>query len=134
MAVIPYSDFDPEVVPLCKKLNSLPGLLTVSSCCGHGENPFSILFQVDKGEQKGLFILSRSVNRRYWEFGDRWIIYLDVLDTFYQKRLPIIYCLESIDKGEESYKQSISLVENIDYHLHHRNFIEGFEVNLIDNK
>lgn len=50
--VILPDDVDKECVPLCNAINSIPGLRTISSCCGHGERPFSIWFVVD--EMRGL--------------------------------------------------------------------------------
>ena len=35
---------DSEVIPLCKALNSLSGIETISSCCGHGYAPFRVYF------------------------------------------------------------------------------------------
>ncbi len=39
------NDIDPEVIDLCRALNSLPGIATVESCCGHGERPFQVYFK-----------------------------------------------------------------------------------------
>ena len=36
---------DIECEPLCCALNLLPSILTVESCCGHGESPFRIWFE-----------------------------------------------------------------------------------------
>ena len=33
---------DPEVVPLCDALNSIPRIRTFSSCCGHRKDDFRI--------------------------------------------------------------------------------------------
>jgi len=35
---------DGEVVSLCEALNSLEGIETISSCCGHGYAPFRVYF------------------------------------------------------------------------------------------
>ena len=35
---------DPECVPICNALNLLEGIETISSCCGHGFQPFRIYF------------------------------------------------------------------------------------------
>ena len=37
---------DPESVALCDAINSVPGLFTTESCCGHGKHPFKIFFKV----------------------------------------------------------------------------------------
>ena len=35
---------DIECLALCEALNRFPGIETVESCCGHGNNPFRIWF------------------------------------------------------------------------------------------
>lgn len=35
---------DPQCIPICDALNLLPGIETISSCCGHGYAPFRIYF------------------------------------------------------------------------------------------
>lgn len=40
----PPDDIDPEVVPLCTAMIALPGIVTTSSCCGHGKDSFRIWF------------------------------------------------------------------------------------------
>ena len=49
---VPYADFDPEVVELCKTINEFPGIVTNSSCQGflndHRANePWHVFFQCD---------------------------------------------------------------------------------------
>ena len=43
---IDYSDMDRECVALCKAINEIPGLATLESCCGHGEDEYEIIFTV----------------------------------------------------------------------------------------
>ena len=43
--VAPPADLDPEVLGLCRAMNAFPGICTVSSCCGHGRDPFDIWFK-----------------------------------------------------------------------------------------
>lgn len=38
------SQMDAEVLELCNALNTLPGVKTFDSCCGHGKRPFKIGF------------------------------------------------------------------------------------------
>ena len=40
----PVEKLDAEVIPICEALNILPGVETISSCCGHGFAPFRIYF------------------------------------------------------------------------------------------
>jgi hypothetical protein len=44
----PPLDMDQECVFLCIALNKLPGIKTVSSCCGHGIKPFYISFTAER--------------------------------------------------------------------------------------
>jgi hypothetical protein len=39
----PPTDLDPECLALCDAINNhVDGVITTSSCCGHGENPYRI--------------------------------------------------------------------------------------------
>lgn len=40
----PPADLDPEVLSLCRAMNAFPGIVTIESCCGHGNEPFRIWF------------------------------------------------------------------------------------------
>ena len=130
MIEIPYHEFDPEVVELCRRMNSLPGIHTTESCCGHGCGPFHIFFKVDKGEDRGLFLLGRVTDKRYWKFGYKWDIMVNIadVDPEDESRLPLGYLLESRDIGSESYDQAFDLVENIKEHLQHENFLKLYNL------
>lgn len=43
----PPVDMDPECVLLCTAMNTMPGIRTVESCCGHGreDEPYRIWFE-----------------------------------------------------------------------------------------
>jgi len=44
----PPDDLDPECLDLCTAINEcVPGVVTVESCCGHGERPFAIWVHAD---------------------------------------------------------------------------------------
>jgi hypothetical protein len=47
MSFSPPLDMDQECVFLCIALNKLPGIKTVSSCCGHGKKPFRVFFTAE---------------------------------------------------------------------------------------
>ncbi len=38
---------DKECVDLCQSISMVPGIRTVESCCGHGEEPYRIWFKAD---------------------------------------------------------------------------------------
>jgi len=123
-------EIDKEAFPLVSIMNCLPGVRTFESCSGHEKWPFKIYFKV--GDLEGLFFLARCVDGRYWEYGYKWKIEVDVGD--YKEKLPYWpthFLLHSGDvKGKDAYKQAISLIENMYYHLNHENFITGFNINL----
>ncbi len=121
---------DKECIELCNIINSLPGLETTESCCGHGKGPYMIFFKV-KISKVGLFVLTRSIDKRYWEFGHIWNISLYVGDCFINKRLPIKYILSSNKSvGEKAYKEANSLVQNIKDHIAHENFRKYYKLKL----
>ena len=45
--IIPYDDIDVEIIDICKALNSIDGIETVSSCVGHGNYPCRIWFKCE---------------------------------------------------------------------------------------
>ena len=128
---IPYDEFDPEVVELCRAINDLPGVRTTESCCGHGKSTFIIFFRVDPKEQRGLFMLTRCVDRRYFIHGHSWNITLSVGDAVGDPpdyKLPLAFLLESTTCGELAYIQSQDLVDNIISHRKHKAFLEVYRL------
>jgi len=121
---------DPECIDLCNGMNSLPGIVTSESCCGHGKHHFIIFFEVHDTMQ-GLFFLTRCVDGRYWKYGHLWKIELTVGDSFDNGILPICFELHSgTVVGEDAYKQARDLLENMIWHLNHENFINGYKLDL----
>jgi len=126
---------DKEVIDLCDALNKLPGIITTESCSGHGKDTFKIWFHVDgriDPKMKGLFFLTRCVDRRYWQHGHVWAITLSVSDTYDNGILPTMFCLESIAVGDHAYAQAIDLIENMKHHLNHDGFKNAFDIDLKD--
>ena len=54
---------DPECILLCDALNSIFGLETIESCCGHGREPYRVFFKVK--DLHGLRVLGRLCSRNY---------------------------------------------------------------------
>ncbi len=122
---------DPEVLRLCNVLNALPGISTTSSCCGHGKSPVSIFLTVDPRidpRAEGLFFLARCMDRRYWSHD--WSLSLSVSDVMRDDLPPVYYQLESVSVGEKAYVEAESLVENMEHHLNHVNFIAHYHLDL----
>ncbi len=75
---IPPADLDPECLELCKALNSLAGIETFESCCGHGKYPFWIWFTW-RPPANGMVVLARALCDRYYGFAG-WRIVLNHTD------------------------------------------------------
>jgi hypothetical protein len=122
---------DKEVIDLCNAMNALPGIKTTDSCCGHSSSSFMVFFRVTS--DKGLFFLTRCVDRRYWKYGYLWKIELSVGDRYIDGILPITYLLTSSPiVGEDAYEQAKSLIGNMNHHLNYVNFLKGYGLNIKD--
>ena len=126
---------DEEVINLCNAINSLPGLHTFESCCGHGKHELRIWFRVDgrlDPELQGLFFFAKCSDRRYWKYGHKWNTELEVGDRVsVDGVLPTRYLLSSGDAiGEEAYKQAEDLIDNMRYFLNHLNLFEGYNLDI----
>lgn len=120
----------PDFSKLVDVIGSLPGISNVSSNVDYFDKNESlrIFFYVSKTDN-GLFFLTRCCDRRYWKFGNSWKIELSVGDQ-YDKILPVTYMLSSCDvKGINAYAQSIDLIENMNHHLNHDNFLIAYNLN-----
>jgi len=124
-------EMDPQCIELCDAMNCLPGITTFESCSGHGALAFTIWFKKSYNWDEGLFFLTRCADGRYWKYGHEWRIELSVGDQFEDNHLPVNYALHSDNvRGEEAYEQAKDLVENMNYHLNHKNFIEFYKLTL----
>ena len=126
-----YDDhMDAQMVGLCNAINTLPGLSTSESCCGHGRERVRVFFQnrYYALPPVGLFILARCVDRRYWQYGNLWDIQVTMADVWDGHFLPVHYVLESHRKGRIAYAQADDLVENIRYHLNHKAFMQEYRL------
>ena len=102
MGEINYKEFDKECVNLCQTLNTMDGLNTTESCCGHLKERFMIFFKCDNFST--LAKISRSVNRNYsdgkWE--------LLVIDTDTSP------CCNFLLRSKEPFKADIVMNESVD--------------------
>jgi len=57
------SDMDKECIVLCDAINSIPGLHTIESCCGHGKDVFKIYLIAET--VNSLYLLTKSIDQRY---------------------------------------------------------------------
>ena len=103
-------EFDKECVGLIKRLNSLNGVQTIESCCGHLVRPYMIWFLSNNFITLG--ILYRCVDKRYSD--GKWRIEVSCSDTTPTNG----FLLTSIDifTSEEEMNESVcQLIKNIDY-------------------
>ena len=121
-----YNDImDKECIPLCDAINDIPGLETSGSCCGHGKDSFKIYMPEKNIYHRNFLILMRSLCPRYGGPID-WRVTL-IMSDMTKDSLHIVISSESIT-GEEAFKQSLQIVENIRLCLEHENFQKLFSV------
>ncbi len=70
-------DMDNECIELCNVLNTLPGVTTFESCCGHCKRPYHIWFFCTSIDT--LSRLGRATERNYSD--NKWEVVVDSSDT-----------------------------------------------------
>lgn len=101
---------DKECVDLVKKLNTIKGIKTTNSCCGHLKEPYRIFFQCNDFSSLGL--LYRCVNRNYSD--GKWRIECCCSDG--NPTHGFLLTTKDTFKNEQEMNESVqSLIENIDY-------------------
>lgn len=105
----PPDDIDPEVVPLCRALNRIPGVKTFESCCGHGKETFSVWFYTRSwGALKWIAYSSAGCHSGY--YGWRLIAMTDCCPQ------PILFKLESDCNGYQAYVGANAIAEVLNEH------------------
>ena len=99
-------DIDAEARPLVFTLNTLPGIQTIESCCGHGTEPFRIWFEVSLYDKSGLKIIQRAVEHKEWPQGERWTVCKSNMQLF-------TWILSSADVGPQVFGQSRLLCRHL---------------------
>ena len=96
---------DREILNLCLALNLIPGIKTLSSCCGHGEGPINIFFKAEN--LKDLYRLSSMCKNEEWEIRV-------LFHGFYTcKTKEGIFCFSSISCGKTAYQTADKFVDLI---------------------
>lgn len=129
---MPPYELDPRAVELGKAIDALPNILQ-TNVTRHQNHPVNVYFVVENGIQDGLFFLTRCTDRRYWKFGNKWTLELNVSDTMHDKEIfPTIFWLmcEEGTETEQALVEAKSLVENLNYHLNHKEFMENYYFDL----
>ena len=126
---IHLSDIDPEVVGICDALNCMPGVKTISSCCGHGRQGMSISLELT--DPMGIFFLARCKSHRYWKYGSYWCLNIYAADRKTEENpYPAYFNLESGHVGEEAYQEASDFIRNVIVHLNHKTFLDGYKIDL----
>ena len=71
---IDYDDIDFEIRELCRAINEIDGIETLSSCCGHGTNPCTIWFRVED------IVTLNNLLHFCFNHERKWKIYADMAD------------------------------------------------------
>ncbi len=111
---------DAECVDLCNAINSMKGLETVESCCGHNYQPYRIFFKCH--ELSALRFLQSCIDNRYWKHGSEWSITSHISDTGPE---PLYFLLESKSSNlTEIMSQVEDMIRTLNHYLNHENRFE----------
>jgi len=106
---------DAECVDLCDAINSMRGLETVESCCGHNHQPYRIFFKCHS--IPALRFLQSCIDNRYWQYGHLWSITSYISDTGTEQ---LGFLLESnSSKLDEIMPQVEDMVRIFNHYLNH---------------
>lgn len=116
---------------LLMTIEALPGL---HICSYSFTNNIFISIHVEECTQEGLFFLCRCLSNRYWQYGHYWSIQLEVRDEIYPNGdRPISYQIfRPITIGfkkKDLEKEIKSLIENMNHHFNHENFMKLYDMN-----
>jgi hypothetical protein len=111
---------DKECVDLCDTLNSMKGIETVESCCGHNDRPYRIFFKCY--DLSALRFLQSCIDGRYWGYGDEWRITTYISDIGPEQ---LTFILESKPhKLTEIMIQVEDMIRAINHYLNHEGRFE----------
>ena len=104
-------DMDGRCVSLCDAINAIPWLHTTESCCGHGDGPFCVWFEVD--DLKYLPALIGCIGPK--NSGFNWTV--TVQSFAIPDPLAWRLCSESV--GEQAYREANAIAEHVSSHLNY---------------
>lgn len=114
-----HESMDVECIDICDALNSMKGIMTNESCCGHNREPFRVWFSCQSLEP--LKFIQSCIDKRYWIHGEEWSIRLSISDT-----KPFLnFVLESKSKDLKTIVDQVeSMIDILNYFLNHKNRFE----------
>lgn len=121
---------DKECIPICDALNSLHGMKTTSSCCGHCENRFMIFLNCN--DAYSLSIIARSFDRRYSVTHQQWHIEMTTCDNGGYNYF--LHSEKEYDNDKDMMEDVLQLIDNIEHWKSDR-FKEHFQngIKLMEN-
>lgn len=114
---------DRECISLCDALNSIEGVRTYESCCGHGKDNFEIFMKITDWD--ALFFINRCIDCRY--FQHNWTMRTIIGDRPLSYKATTFW-LSSESRGERAYQEAMDLVDNMNYHLNHKVFMTAYKL------
>lgn len=108
---------DEECVDLCDALNSIKGISTIESCCGHNSGPYRIFFKCSS--LNGLKFIQSCIDRRYWKYGHKWDITTTISDCD-DDQLDFVLSSKSTNL-KMIMVQVESMIDTLNYYLNHKN-------------
>jgi len=134
-----------EYKDLLMTIEALPGVHVTSTILDktlglyphegiHSEwNGILIFLHIEECTQEGLFFLTRCMDRRYWKYGNKWRIELEVGDTEYPNGdRPITYMifrpLQEGDTEQNIIEECLSLIHNMNGHFDRDTFMTRFNM------
>jgi hypothetical protein len=119
-------DLDPEVINLCDSLNSIDGIETIESCCGHEKTSFDIWFKAR--DINSLYVVSRFMDNRYNGINNNtWSCVVEDVDSGKTGEDCVIFCISSGNViGKKAYEQANILSSEINKFLSNKKFMKMF--------
>jgi hypothetical protein len=129
-----------EYKDLLMAIQALPGVHVQSTTLDKSFNKMKsgwygllIFLHIEECTQEGLFFLVRSINRRYWEHGNKWRIELDCGDVEYiNGDRPISYSIfrpfQDGDTEQTILDECKSLLDSMNNHFNIDSFMKGFNM------
>lgn len=132
----------PEYKNLLMAIQALPGVHVQSTTLDKsfdrmkvGWNGLLIFLHIEECCQEGLFFLTRCLDKRYWEYGNKWRIELEVGDVEYPNGdRPLTYYIFRPFQDDDDCEQFLldeckSLIDNMMHHFNLDNFMTYYNMN-----
>ena len=117
----PPADVDPELLKLLQALNSLPGIRTSNSCCGHGKAPMRVWLRADG--PRSLLPIGWALDKRYQRRA--FTCTVDITDMPADS---VLFLLESKEIGPPAYLEAEKLAADFEEFLGHEGCRRSWQI------